>query len=184
MGHLAHMKKLAAGLGVVGALTAMSVSPAFAAPDTEMTVGITGTARTVDISALTFEDAALDFSLASQTVTTVGTTGAPAVLTVVDLSGNSGAWTVYAESTNLVSGTDTIANSAITVTPSNLVTDDGATVAAGGSLGGQQVVMSALAGAGDGTHTADLDIEIAVPGSQKAGTYTGTLTVTETVDVP
>lgn len=186
MGHLKHLKKLAAGAGIVTALSALTMTPALAVdnPDTS-TASATVTAgdRTVTIGDVAFADVAYQF--AGHTITVADVT-----LGVVDHSGSDAGLQVTMSSTDLTSagaGPD-LAATGFKVTAVDTITQTEGTpgeepvAGSGVNLGNLattgQVVLSAVAGTGAGTHSALVDFSLALPDNTLADTYTGTLTTT------
>ena len=181
MGHFANLKKIAAGIGVVGALTAVTVMPALATSNDDTataSASVTAGNRTVTLADVTFGPTQYQF--AEHTISATGVT-----LDVVDESGTNLGWQVSMTSTNLLSagtGAD-IPVSGFLVTNVATVSGTGAVEGAGvgtGSLTGPggQVVYSAAAPGGAGIHAATVDFGLTIPANQPVDSYTGTLTIT------
>jgi len=116
------------------------------------------------------------------------------VLTADDSSGSGAGWNVTVQSSAFVySG----ANGGTNIPAANfaITTAGAATRTAGqsvdivggpstplvgstGSLDIARKTMSALVGFGQGTYTQNLDVSLSIPALSRAGTYTGTMTVT------
>lgn len=188
MGHITHIKKVAAGLGLVGALTAMSISPAFAQTST-VGVGITS-AGTLSASYANATLAGVTYSLAEQV-----TPSANLTLTAADGTGTGAGWNVTVISSDFVytgsnGGTDIPAANFVFGTPGTptAVGTDSQAVSAtagqgpeagtGGSMGTARKVIMAGAGYGQGSYDQTVGATLTVPAKSRVGTYTGTLTTT------
>jgi hypothetical protein len=187
MGHLAHLKKIVAGIGVVTALTAVTVMPALADDSlVSQTVTADGGQLTVDISTDPVFDAVAYSHAAHQT-------SAPMVISVDDSRGTGAGWQVSASISgiNTPDGVTLDANSfeILNIAAPKLKTEDSgqdpATLATGtnGSIGSGRVLATADVNEGQGAYTQAMDLGIDLPAGAKAGAYTATLTVTNVVVV-
>jgi hypothetical protein len=181
MGHYAHLKKIVAGIGIVGALTAMSISPALAI-DNEGTstasASITGGDRTVTIGDVPFGTTPYQFG--GHTIT-----AADIALSVTDDTGTDAGYQIAFSATDLTStGPDTIPATGFKVTAVDGIVSSGTAPVAGSNLatgnlsGAGQVVLVAAAGSGAGTTTADVDFSLDIPDNTLADSYSTTLTTT------
>lgn len=182
MGHHAHLKKILAGIGIVGALTAMSIAPALAADvpdDSTVSATIAGGDRTITVGDVTF--AATSYQYAAHTISATNI-----AMSVVDNTGTDAGYQVTMSATDLVSttsGTDTIPAAGFNVAAVGGIASDGTAPVAGsnlttGNLGTGQVVLVAAAGSGAGTTTANVDFDLDIPVNTLADSYSTTLTTT------
>ncbi len=182
MTHLAHFKKLMAGVGIVGALTAMSIAPTLA--DTSG-VAQEITAGTLDMTIpanVAFASATTAYSHTAHTVSSN-----TFQIAIDDSSGSGDGWNVNMSVSALTAnlGADTIAATNIdlgsigqtTVVNGQAATNITEPTAANTDLSSARVVSNAPVGEGQGSYTLDTTIDINIPAYQKAGAYTGTLTV-------
>lgn len=164
--------------------TAALAMPVAAANQVTQTIN-PGT-RTASIADLSLS--AVNYSHAAQSST--GTM----VLTADDSSGSGTGWNVTVQGSAFVySG----ANGGTNIPASNfsVITANAPTRTAGqnvdvvggpsapllgstGSLDVARKTMSALVGSGQGTYTQNLDVSLSIPALSRAGSYTGTMTVT------
>ena len=186
MRHLAHVKKLAIGLSA-GSLLALTIAGA-GAIDT-VTQQVTPGALTASIADLNMAAVAYSHTQQAQSGTMV--------LTVDDSTGSDAGWNVTVQASDFIFD-DVVANGADipasgftlqsagqpvvsvgqAVDPSNgpmvpVTSPDGL------SLDAARKVVQANAGYGKGEYTQDLGVELQIPAQALAGTYTSTLTVTE-----
>jgi hypothetical protein len=176
MGHLTHLKKIAVGIGVVTALTAITITPAFAADNGDTstaTASVIAGDRSVNVGDVAFSSTQYQF--AAHTIEALGVS-----MSIVDESGTDGGWQVSMASTDLASdgaATD-ISATGFRVTAVNNVTPSGPAGLVVGDLATGQVVLAAAASTGAGTTTSDVDFELDIPGGQDIDSYQGTLTTT------
>lgn len=177
--------RVGGGIALAGALAIGIIAPA--AAENAVTLNITGGSYSASVAdaALT----AVNYSHSDQNQTGSMT------LTADDSTGTGAGWNVTIQSSDFAySGTSTggsaipAANFAITtanapsasagqvIDPTNgpMVPAAGAT----GTLDQARKVLQAAPDYGLGTYTQALDVQLAIPGMARAGTYTGTLTVT------
>ena len=176
------VKRFAIVFMAVGALTAALAVPALAV--NTVTQQLNGGTLTASIADATLSP--LTYAHTDQTNT--GTLN----LTADDSTGTGAGWNVTVQSSDFVysganSGTDIpAANFALTSAAAPTSTAGQAIDPTGGPAAGVQtgtfdsalMVLDAQADYGQGTYTQDLGVELTVPGMSRAGTYTGTLTVT------
>lgn len=190
MGHFTHIKKIAAGIGIFGALTAITITPALAA-DT-VSVGVTS-AGTLTASYADKALAGVTYSLADQTTASEDLT-----LTAADGTGTGAGWNVTVISSDFLysganAGTDIPAANFVFGTPGTptaVGTDSQAVsatagegpeaVGTGGAMNVTREVIQASAGFGQGTYEQTVGATLLVPAKSRVGTYTGTLTTTIT----
>lgn len=182
---LAHLKKTAVSLTLGTMLALSAVVPAFAddsAPvSQDVDPGVLTSVVTTDpvFTAVTYSHTAQ---------VSASTTGL--VIEVDDSRGTGEGWNVTLASSDLAySGTNTggsaILASQVSASVMNAPTsnagDDTTGVLAGtaGALGTARTVLDAAAGAGEGNYSQTIDLEIAIPAQAAAGSYTGTLTLTQ-----
>ncbi|GAA1842425.1 Ig-like domain repeat protein [Asanoa iriomotensis] len=106
--------------------------------------------------------------------------GALPKATVVDLRGTNTGWALTGQLEDFAQGTNTIANSNLSWTPSAAkVSGSGAvTAGAGADLGDARTLCSAASGASAGTFTCDAGLELTIPDNVAPGEYAATLTLT------
>lgn len=184
MGHVAHLKKIAAGIGVVGALTAVTIVPALAADTVIQTVN-PGT-RTASVADLTLTSVAYSHSnqnqTGSMTLTADDSTGSGAGWNVTILTsafaytGSNGGTAIPAANFSLTSAAapTSTAGEAVDATGGPKVP----TTSPVGALNTAKKVVQADATFGEGTYTQALGVSLTIPAQSRAGTYTGTLTTT------
>ena len=188
MGYHTQIKKMMAGIGIVGALTVMSIAPAMA--QQTVSVGVTS-AGSLSASYATKSLAGVSYSLADQTTPSENLT-----LTATDGTGTGAGWNVTVVSSDFVysgsnSGTNIPAANFVFGTPGMPAasgTDSQAVsvtagqgpeaVGTGGAMNVAREVIQAGAGYGQGTYTQTVGATLLVPAKSRVGTYTGTLTTT------
>lgn len=182
MRHLAHLKKIAASIGVVTALSLSAIVPALA-DDSGVSQEITGgvldltVPATVDFGSTAYNHAAHTQTSSTFQITVDDASGAGAgwnvAMSVSDLTTGAGtpAETIAASSIELASATGLSSTAGQDTTGITLVTP-----ALGIALNAPVTVLDAAALAGQGTYTLDTTIDINVPAHQLAGTYAGLLT--------
>lgn len=173
---------------VIGVLlgTLVSLTAASIATGSNAALTITGGARTVSLSDLTFPSV----SYSNEDQTTSGTL----TLNVADESGTGEGWNVTLQASDLaytgaLNGDDIPAGN-LEVTSANppswesgqeLDGGNGPTVPASGAIGSLDVprkVLHAQPGFGMGAYSQTLNVGLKVPGASVVGTYSATLTVT------
>jgi hypothetical protein len=186
MGHLTRVKKIAAGIGVITTLTAMTITPAFAADnddETVVTASIIAGSRHAEVANFAFDGAAYSFTDRTIYKNDID-------LTVTDESGTHEGWQVTMYATDLSNDDEqSIPADGFVVTAVDGITQTigGSELPVAGSgvginslsiVNGGQVVLTAAAGTGSGAFIADVDFNLEVPGNLPIDTYTGTLTTT------
>ncbi len=177
-------RRPAPAIALAALATTALVMPVAAANQVTQTINA-GT-RTASIADLSL--GAVNYSHSAQSNT--GTM----VLTADDSSGSGAGWNVTVQSSAFVysganGGTNIpAANFAITTAGAptrtagqNVDVVGGPSAPLVGSTGSLDVArktMSALVGFGQGTYTQNLDVNLSIPALSRAGTYTGTMTVT------
>lgn len=186
-----HSRRLAASLSLalVGALTLAMP----AAATNTVTQAVTGGTRTASIADVTLT--AKNYSHADQTSTGSMT------LTADDSTGTGDGWNVTVQSSAFVysgteGGTDIpasnfsltssaapvyVAGQAIDTTGTDLAPTGpqlGTLAGVSGTLDTARKTIRAGVGYGQGNYTQALSVSLTIPGQSKAGTYTGTMTVT------
>jgi hypothetical protein len=180
MGHLAHLKKIAAGLGVVTALTAVTIMPALA---DNAGVAQEITAGTLDVTIpanVPFASATVPYSHTAHTVTSD-----TFQIAIDDSTGSGDGWNVTMATSALTAGAETIAASNIalaSIGDTTLEAGQDATnitepTAPDTALDSARVIANAPVNEGQGSYTLDTTIEINIPAYQPAGAYSGTITV-------
>ncbi|PDV97172.1 WxL domain-containing protein [Candidatus Chloroploca asiatica] len=170
----------ASGLGIAAAL-ALSVAPAaHADTGTGVSMTLTGGSLAATLAGATLEP--LSYSNAAQSTT--GTVG----LTVDDGRGSGAGWNVTIEASALTGGLGLGADSLSVTSASTPAATAGQAVnptsgplaiaPVDATLDTARRVISADAGFGQGIYTQVLGLRLDVPAYARAGTYTGTLTVT------
>jgi hypothetical protein len=176
--------RLSVGFGLAASLAGGFAVPAFAA-DT-ITQAVTGASLSATVANVAVANA-VAYSHAAQTPT--GTM----VLTADDSRGSGAGWNVSILTGNFAYAGDSLNGLAIPAvnfvittagTPAMTAgqatdTTGGPKAGVGGSLDAARKVILANANFGAGTYTQDLSISLLIPAQSRAGTYTGTLTVTE-----
>jgi hypothetical protein len=182
MGHLAHFKKIAAGIGIVGALTAVTVMPALAdsaGVAQEITPGTLDVTIPADVS-FASDGASTAYSHTGHTVTSD-----MFQIAIDDSTGSKDGWNVTMAASALTAGTETIAATNIalaSIGDTTLVAGQDATnitepTVANTALDSAKIVANAPVNEGQGSYTLDTTIEINIPAYQPAGAYSGTITV-------
>ena len=177
-------RPLALGFALTGVLAVTAVGPAFAAD--QVTQAVDPGTRTASIANLTL--AAVNYSHSAQTQTGTMT------LTADDSTGSGAGWNVTVQSSAFVysganGGTNIpAANFALTSAAQPVMTAGQAVDNSSGpkvpnsspigTLDSARKTVQAGAGYGQGTYTQALGVELTIPAQSRAGTYTGTLTVT------
>ncbi len=171
---------LATGLLAVGGV--LYATPASAEAD--VSLGITGGTLTASFADVNFLP--VNYAFAAQNTTQSAT------LTVSDMRGSGAGWNVTVTSSNLVSGGDQINDENLsfsTLATPSMVQGQARHVTGGpnsvpGSVGdpldAAVKVITADSTYGQGEYTQANVLQVAIPALQKAGTYTGTLTVSAT----
>jgi len=186
MGHITQVKKLAAALGIVTTMSVLAVSPAFAGDTAPVSQGVTAGALTVSVTSdPSFSDVVYSHSSSRNS-------NANMTMQVDDSRGGDVGWNVQIVSSGLVhtvDGTKTMGAAAVSVQSAGspaLVAGqaidsevNGPLAGSGGALDTARKVIFANANYGNGTYDQILGLRVAVPALQKAGTYVGTLTITE-----
>jgi hypothetical protein len=171
-----------AGIGIVGALTVMSIAPAMAddaGVNQEITAGNLDLTIPANV-AFTTDGASHPYSHAAYEITSD-----TFQIAVDDSTGSKSGWNVSMSASALTDGVDTIAASNIelaSIGNTAVVAGQAATgilepTAAGAALNTARTVMNAPANEGQGSYTLDTTIAINVPAYQPAGEYAGTVTV-------
>lgn len=164
---------LAAGV----ALSFAIAIPAHA--DNTVSVTITGGSRSASIADATL--GSVNYSHSDQTTTGTLT------LTVDDSSGSDQGWNVTVQADNFANGSYSIPAGNFSITTYGSVTKiagqdidvtNGPLTNATGTLDAARKVLYANAGFGKGEYTLPIDVQLTIPGTTVAGTYTSTLTVT------
>ena len=177
-------RSLLVGAGLTGVLALTAAVPAFAAD--QVTQAVTPGTRTASVADLSLAAVGYSHSQQSQTGTMT--------LTADDSTGSGQGWNVTVESSAFVysganGGTNIpAANFALTSAAAPAMTAGQAVDATDGpkvpgtspvgTLDSARKTVHANAGFGSGTYTQALGVELTIPARSRAGTYTGTLTVT------
>ncbi len=184
MTHISQIKKIAAGAGIVAAMTSIMVAPSLAV-DT-VTQSVTSGSLTSSVDDLTLTSVAYSHVVQNQT--------GSMTLTTDDQTGTGAGWNVTIQTSDFVysgsnSGTDIpAANFALSSADAPTMTAGQAIDVTGGpkvpasspvgTLDSARKVIQANANYGQGTYTQSLDVNLTIPEQSRAGTYTGTLTTT------
>ena len=177
-------RSLGPGIGLMGLLALTAVAPAFAAD--QVTQAVTPGTRTASIANLALGSVGYSHSQQAQAGTMT--------LTADDSTGSGEGWNVTVQSSNFAysgsnGGTNIpAANFALTsaAAPAHVAGQaiDGAAgpevpgTSPIGALDVARKTVRAGVGYGSGTYTQALGVELTIPAQSRAGTYTGTLTVT------
>lgn len=184
MTHIPRIRKIAAGAGIVAAMTAMTIVPSLAV-DT-VTQSVTGGSLTASVADLTLTSVAYSHAVQNQT--------GSMTLTADDQTGTGAGWNVTIQTSDFVysganNGTNIpAANFSLSAANAPAMTAGQAIDATGGpkvpatspvgTLDSARKVIQANANYGQGTYTQALDVNLTIPAQSRAGTYTGTLTTT------
>jgi hypothetical protein len=176
-----YFARLGAGAGLLTVLAAGAVLPV--AADNTVSQTINGGTRSASIANLTL--GAVSYSHSAQSST--GTLA----MTADDSTGSGNGWNVTVQSDALVlsggDGSHDIAASALSIgtpgTPSATAGQavdgtNGPRAGSGGALDSARKVIYANADYGMGTYTQNLPLSVAIPARARAGSYSATLTVT------
>ena len=184
-----HITRIVSSLGVAAVIAAQAAAPAFAADTAPVSQGLIGGELTVTsttdpaFGAKNYSHAAQD----SDSTTNLA-------LSIDDSRGLIGGWSVTILSSDLTSGSNTIGAAQVSIGGLNAPTRAAgqavdplgvggpkipATNPDGTALNTAKKFVTALVGFGKGTYAQSMGFRISIPAGQSVGTYTGTLTLTE-----